>query len=370
MAMSKASAGLIYGKEAHHLDHIAPLCSLLGIPLVVTEDELALAAKKFYPKTEVLTADYLTVSEFLVTHFDTIFYSIPRDLFDEIFFFAQKLLQKKVHTIWCPHGNSDKGNSIFFMEALRKEESALVYGKQMIEFLQRKKVFDQLKNHVIVGNYRYHFYIDHRDFYDQLIERELSHFLPKVKRTILYAPTWQDYERSGSFFDAMPSLADNIPSDVNLLIKLHPNLLQQHDQMIEEVINCYRSHPHIFFITDFSPIYPLLNIADIYIGDMSSIGYDFLAFDRPMFFLNQNERDPKEDLGLYLFRCGIEIKKEDYARIYDIIENFFHFELRPFSQIRKEVYAYAFGHLKSLEMIKNEINKMIHVISENGLNFF
>ena len=157
MSISKACAGLIYGKEAHHLDHIAPLCSLMNMPLIVTEDELAQAARKFYPKTEILTADYLTVSEFLVTHFDIIFYSIPRDLFDEVFFFAQKLLQKKVHTIWCPHGNSDKGNSIFFMEALRKEEFALVYGKQMIEFLQRKGVFNQLKSHVIIGNYRYHF---------------------------------------------------------------------------------------------------------------------------------------------------------------------------------------------------------------------
>ena len=79
---------------------------------------------------------------------------------------------------------------------------------------------------------------------------------------------------------------------------------------------------------------------------MSSIGYDFLAFDRPLFFLNQNARDPLTDPGLYLFRCGIEIKKKTIDKIYKSIDDFFQFELRPFSEVRKDVYSYAFGHRK------------------------
>ena len=30
-------AGLIYGPDLHHLDHLAPICSLMNIPLIVTE---------------------------------------------------------------------------------------------------------------------------------------------------------------------------------------------------------------------------------------------------------------------------------------------------------------------------------------------
>lgn len=370
MATSKKCAGLIYGKAAHHLDHIAPLCKLLDIPLIVTEEEIAALAKPFYPDIEIIYADYLTIAEFLVSHFDVIFYSMPRDLFDEVFFFAQKMLQKKVHTVWCPHGNSDKGRGIFFMEALRKEEMALVYGKQMIEFLQQKNAFDQLKAHVIVGNYRYELYEKEKEFYDHLAQREIARRLLPAKRTILYAPTWHDYERSGSFFNAMPSLAENIPSDVNLLVKLHPNMFYAQDPMVEELIERYRSHPRILFITDFPLIYPLLNLADVYVGDMSSIGYDFLAFDRPMFFLNENARDSTQDLGLYLFRCGIEIKKEDYPQINSTIDHFFHFELRPFSPIRKDVYAYTFGHRKSPETVKQEIEHALELLPEPGLSFF
>lgn len=165
-------AGLIYGPELHHLDHLAPLCAFLHIPLVVTDERIAELARLYYPGIDVRLCDYMAVAEFFVSHFDLVFYSMPRDLFDEIFFFAQKLLQKRIHAIWCPHGNSDKGNSIVYMEALKKEEAALVYGKQMIEFMRRKEVFDQLKGHVVTGNYRYQFYLDNRAFYDAIAERD------------------------------------------------------------------------------------------------------------------------------------------------------------------------------------------------------
>jgi hypothetical protein len=364
------SAGLIYGPELHHLDHLAPLCCFMKIPLIVTEERIAALAKRYYPSLEVILVDYLAVAERLVSHFDCVFYSIPRDIFDEIFFFAQKLIQKRIRAIWCPHGNSDKGNSIFYMEALRKEEAALLYGKQMIDFLQRKGVFDQLKGHVITGNFRYQFYLDHHAFYDPIIEKEIVRKLPKAEKTLLYAPTWQDYEKSSSFFDAAKPIIEKLPSEHNLIVKLHPNLLLQEEFKVEELIEKYEDRNNVLFLTEFPPIYPLLNCVDIYIGDMSSIGYDFLCFDRPMFFLNQNLRASHADAGLYLFRCGLEIKPEQYGDIHKVIADYFHYELRSFSAIRKEVSTYAFGHPKQLEELKKEILHLYSVFPENELNFF
>jgi teichoic acid glycerol-phosphate primase len=370
--MSEASrcVGLIYGPDLHHLDHLAPICSLMNIPLIVTEEKIAAFAKLYYPRLDVLLFDYMSVPQYLVSHFDIVFYSMPRDLFDEIFFIAQKLSQKRIHTIWCPHGNSDKGNSIIYMEALKKEEAALVYGKQMIDFLKRKFVFDSLKKYVITGNFRYQFYLDHRSFYDPIAEKKISQRLPKAEKTFLYSPTWQDYEHSSSFFDAAAPLIEKLPENDNLIIKLHPNLHLQEEFYIDELIEKYQDRKNILFLIDFSPIYPLLNLVDVYIGDMSSIGYDFLTFNRPMFFLNQNERDPQNDLGLYLFRCGIEIKHDQYSDIHKIINQYFHYELRDFSEIRKEVYAYAFGHPKTLTEIKKEILDLYDVFKDRDLNFF
>ncbi len=365
-----SAAGLIYGPDEHHLDHLGPLCSFMGIPLIVTEDKLCDLAKRYYPGLEVILFDYLAISEYLVSHFDIIFYSMPRDIFDEVFFLPQKLMQKRIRAIWCPHGNSDKGESIFYMEALKKEEAALLYGRQMVETFKRKGVFDQLKGHVITGNYRYQYYLQHKEFYDQIAEREIMRKLPKAQKTLLYAPTWQDYEKSTSFFDATKPLIETLPSEYNLIIKLHPNLTLQQDFLIEDLIAAYQSKQNVLFLKEFPPIYALLNLADLYIGDMSSVGYDFLSFDKPLFFLNQTVRDSKNDAGLYLFRCGIEIKPEQYADIHTVIANYFQFELRNFSEVRKEVYAYAFGHPKPLEALKKEIVHLYSSFPERELDFF
>jgi teichoic acid glycerol-phosphate primase len=370
MTAQSRAAGLIYDPHVHHLDHLGPLCALMGIPLLVTEKKIEELALKYYPNLTVVLCDYMTLSEWVVSHFEILFYSMPRDLFDEIFFFAQKLLQKKVHTIWCPHGNSDKGAQIFYMEALKKEEAALLYGKQMIDYFQRKNVYDQLKGHVLVGNYRHAFYLENKAYYDALAEREIQRKLPKAEKTLLYAPTWQDYESSTSFFDAASPLIEKLPSRHNLIIKLHPNLVLQEEFKVEALIDKYSGRDNVLFLTEFTPVYPILQLADIYIGDMSSIGYDFLTFNRPMFFLNQNARDAQNDAGLYLFRCGIEIPLEDYPSIHKMIDNYFKFELRNFAEIRKEVYDYAFGHPKPLQGLKKGIAHLYALFPETGLNFF
>ena len=183
-------------------------------------------------------------------------------------------------------------------------------------------------------------------------------------RTLFYAPTWKDYEQSSSFFGAMVPLIEHLPPEHQLIVKLHPNLLLQEEFETEEILLKYQDRDRVLFLKDFPPIYPLLSLVDVYIGDMSSIGYDFLSFNKPLFFLNPNERDPSKDLGLYLFRCGIEIKPAEYGQIHSIIDKFFAFELRDFSSLRQEVYAYAFGHPKPLEILKKEIRRLCDAMTE------
>lgn len=370
MTQDFQSAGLIYGPELHHLDHLGPLCSFMNIPLIVTEERIFTLAKRYYPGLDVVLFDYLAIAEYLVSHFDIIFYSMPRDIFDEVFFFAQKLLQKRIRAIWCPHGNSDKGESIFYLEALKKEEAALLYGKQMMDFFKRKNVFSQLKGSVITGNFRLQYYLQNQAFYDLLAEKEIVARLPSSKKTLLYAPTWQDYEKSSSLFDAINPIIETLPPDHNLIVKLHPNAVLQNEFLLEELMRKHEDKNNVLFVTEFPSIYSLLAQVDVYIGDMSSIGYDFLYFNKPMFFLNQNLRDNKADAGLYLFRCGVEIKPEKYTSIHKIIADYFLYELRSFSEIRKEVYEYTFGHSKSLEILKKEIIQLYSCFPDRELDFF
>ncbi|MES2200339.1 MAG: CDP-glycerol glycerophosphotransferase family protein [Chlamydiota bacterium] len=337
------SAGLIEGWAPHYIDHLAPLCCLLGIPLLVTEEKIAETLSLFYPKVSVYPIPTLALPEKITECLEVLFVCTPRILVDELLFLSQALHKKKIHSVWCPHGNSDKGHKSAHMEALDKEEIALVYGKKMIDFLKQKKAFSQLKSTVEVSNFRLRYYLENKTFYDNLLQVEILEKLPVGKKLLLYAPTWQDGEESSSFYEATPHLIKNLPKEWNLIIKPHPNLALKNEALYDSFLKLSQDHPNILFLNDFPPIYPLLSIVDLYIGDFSSIGYDFLAFQKPMFFLNQQKRSKESDLGLYLYQCGTELKPCDYPNLYTIIQNTLPEDKALFSSIRQEVYQYTFA---------------------------
>lgn len=360
------AAALIYGDLGHHLDHLVPICDLLNIPLIVTEEHLLESAQKYYPFIESHYFGYHQSAEQLIETFDVIFFSQPRILFDELFFFAQHLLQKKVHTIWVPHGNSDKGHHSHFMEALKNEEMALVYGKKMIDFLIEKGAFHQLKAAIQIDNLRFSHYLEHKAHYLSLLKTEITNKLPPSPRTILYAPTWQDVEKNTSFFEATSHLIENLPDSYNLIIKLHPNLSTQEEIKLNLLIEKTEDKPNLLYVKQFYMIYPLLDYVDLYLGDMSSIGYDFLTFNKPLFFLNQQNR-PLNDPSCYLMRCGTPIIPEDYPSIYSIIDTALPQDTEKFATVRKEVYAYTFGKAKNKEKLKEEILNSFNLFQDNEL---
>lgn len=299
------TAGLIYGSEEYYLDHLAPLCSLLSIPLVVTDYHIAQFAQKFYPNLEVLFWTEREIPIKLVMNFQTIFYTTPRVLFEEVFFFAQQLTRKILRSIWVPHGNSDKGRTTSFMEALQEEERLITYGPRIEQFLREKGVTGTFLR---IGNYRKKFFQMHKAFYKNLLPPELH---KKTKKTLLYAPTWMDHEKNSSFLSFFPILLKTIPKDMRCIVKLHPNLYTQFPDEIEQFKT--QASDAIFFLENFPPIYPILDIVDGLIWDGSSIGYDFLPFHRPMIFLNQNEY-PENHPNLFLGK--VQLKPSEYGDLF------------------------------------------------------
>ncbi|MBS0624713.1 MAG: CDP-glycerol glycerophosphotransferase family protein [Verrucomicrobia bacterium] len=319
-------AGLIFDDSRHYLDHLAPFCALRKWPLIVCEDSIASLAREFYPDLEVIEMawDNLKLPSTLVTC-ETRPYLLCA------------FPQKKLKTLWLPHGNSDKGWKSPFFEALSQEQTVLVYGQKMIDFMEKKKVVRSDLKIERIGNFRLAYYQKHRSFYQNLVQNRFN----STHRTLLYAPTWNDSENNSSFWQAFPILAESLPSHYTLLVKLHPNTQKTSEPEIERLIGKYQNK-NILWVSDFPPIYPLLELCDGYIGDMSSIGYDFLSRNRPMYFLNSQKRDPKMDEGLYLFRCGLELLPEDYANLFSIDEKTHSEDAARFFSIRQEIYQYTF----------------------------
>jgi CDP-glycerol glycerophosphotransferase (TagB/SpsB family) len=281
-------AGLIFDESFHYIDHLAPFCSLMRWPLIVFEESIAEQCRKFYPDLEIL--DKTPLPPCIVT-------CDNRAILEAAFWpwAAPK-------TLWLPHGLSDKGWKAPFFEALQKEDLLLVYGQKMRDVLAAKKVTIP---QFAVGNFRYEYFKKHRKFYEALIQERFGE-----QRFVLYAPTWEDSESNGTFWEAFPKLAASIPKQ--LLVKVHPNTERKFGFRLER---CKGIAPHVQFLEEFPPIYPILERTDLYIGDMSSIGYDFLQFKRPMVFLRKEKTDPLKDPGALLMRAGTQMTIEEIEQI-------------------------------------------------------
>lgn len=329
-------ATLVSDQDRQFIDHLAPISQDLNIPMIVNDDEIESLVRTYYPQVKTVYKSPLELGFYIAKQFEVIYTCLPTPLFKEIVFAAETLLEKTLLSIWCPHGNSDKGHKGNYMESLSDERFALVYGQKLIDFLIEKGSFDQLEGLIVTGNYRYNYYEKNKSF---LLKKFKESVNLNENKTILYAPTWKDSENSSSFDGAFKLIMETLPDHLNLLIKPHPNLFSS-PELFELFLYQFPKKKNVALLPDFPPVYPVLDYVDVYLGDMSSVGYDFLTFKKPMFFLNPNERDPEKDKSLYLTQCGTLIEIENYKNIFSIIENT---DSAPFEIIQNNLYAQVFG---------------------------
>ena len=340
-------AAIITGPETH-LDHLGVLSSLLQIPLIVTDEKTYTLAKKCYPDLDVSLKglDELTIG-YLAENFDALF-ETGKFWAAELRPFFELLYRKKMRFVFCPHGNSDKGHSL---QNHVEQDISLVYGDHLSDLLQRTGAAEKIKHFVRTGNYRYSYYLKHRAFFDALAEENVFCRFKNKKPTILYAPTWQGQENPTSFFSATDALIEQLSSNFNLVIKLHPFLLEDHPASVFQIMARYENHPSALFLTDFPPIYPLLARCDLYLGDYSSIGYDFLKSNKPLYFLN-----PKQSASLSpLQTCGLEIPADQGNKLNEFLNRTLEENQKTFSEQRQKIYFHAFGEEIPSSSIKEAI---------------
>lgn len=324
--------GILPGYHLSYIDHVVPLCQIMGIPLLVTDPWIKELIERFYPPMPILLTepeDY-DLDPFL-QKFDLFFYV---DFFRRAsgsFQFQEYLSRRKVRSVMSLHGNPDKYWDMYWLEKLSDEDIVLAYGPQLAQLLEKKCI---PKQPVITGNYRLEFYLEHRPFFDSKLPFQ------KEKTTILYAPTWAaaarktaHREQYSTFFDVYKKVFDTLSESYQLIVKLHPHLIKMMPDAIEKVVQEY---PQIYFLNDFPLIYPLLEQVDLYLGDYSSIGYDFLYYDRPLYFL-----ETKAPTALQEYGCKLRL--EDLPLL---VEKQYD---------RPELYRHVFGPRKPLTQLKVEI---------------
>lgn len=340
------SVAILTGPETH-LDHLGVLSSMLKIPLVVTDEKNHQFAQQFYPDINVELKNFDALSiEYLAQNYDAIFES-GKFFAAELKPFIELLFRKKMRFVFCPHGNSDKGHSL---QNHVDQDISLIYGEHLHDLLKNNGAAQKIRHIVRTGNYRLPYYLRHKKFYDTLAQKMVFSRFQSDKPVILYAPTWSDKENPTSFFSAADQLIEELSPAYNVLIKLHPFLVDDHPAHVFAVSARYESHASALFLSDFPPIYPLLARCALYMGDYSSIGYDFLAFDRPLYFLKPKKSAAPSPLQT----CGMEIPLDSGIPLTQFL-NITQKASRGFSDQRKKIYRYAFGEELSQETMRADI---------------
>ncbi len=327
-------ATLSTGTAFHYLDHIAPLAWHLEAPLIVSERKTESLAAKYYPFIPLECIEDLEFKFASLARFDTLIecrYWRPH--FKPVF---ETLHGKKIDLIFCPHGQSDKGFGAPSLAYYAQQDAIFFYGDLHADMLQKLDLWDSIPRKIRLGDYRRDYYLAHKTFYDDLIEKEIFSSLPPNQPTLLYAPTWLDDDLSSSFFEQSERVFSSLPRSWNLIVKLHPFLQERHPAHYIHALERCPKGENFLLLEDFPLIHPLLARVDAYLGDFSSVGYDFLKSQRPMFFF-PNDKMPKAKLR----DCGLEIP--DQVSLFSFLDK--HRD-NPFAEKQKQLYDYAYS-LKS-----------------------
>lgn len=331
---------MIYGSDFHHIDHLLPLCSLIEAPVYVTDEAVFTSCKESYPSHPIYLSPPAKFASDILDNTEVLISTLPRQLLDPLFFFEEHLKKKKLLSLWLPHGNSDKKN----LSALSQEKIALIYGDLMQERLAETHILSKLYRFLRVGNYRRHFYLEHLEFFCKGALMKL--YFPKKQKTVLFAPSWEDPE----LHKKTEKLIALLPDRYNLLIKPHPNSLKKpHFEVIREKV---AEKSNIVFLENYPPIYPILAEADIYLGDHSSVAYDFLSFNRPMYFLAKT--------GNAIEKAGEVVSIET---LFDVLE-----KPDQRKKERKQLYRKAFDESVDFDSLKQLIEDAISSYFEEEIH--
>lgn len=334
----------------YRLDHLIPLCDLFNIPLLLDSARVYNLAIQYYTPIKLILIGRLECVAY-ISNFDLFFVS-EKYMALSLQATCRLLFGKKIEFFYCPHGNSDKGFIDLTMNQLTFHKLSLIYGEQMRQRIHEMGLSSQIHALVTMGNIRKRFYRKHEFFFNSIIKRTISFASKAIRHVFLYAPSWQDTEHSTSFFTICKSLIEHISPSDYLIIKIHPLLLTHNLGYVTHICENYKLKKNIQFITDNPLIYPLLEQIDIYLGDISSIGYDFLFFNRPMFFFDTRINPPSQSKSL--FQCGIEVPLQYFKNPYPFIFSTLS-ENRKKSMIREKMYNYVFAE----DPLDNELKQNI-----------
>ncbi|MGI9046093.1 MAG: CDP-glycerol glycerophosphotransferase family protein [Burkholderiales bacterium] len=129
------------------------------------------------------------------------------------------------------------------------------------------------------------------------------------KKTLIYCPTWRKGGSSSiALFLDNPDVVARLTEDYNLIVKPHPNIFNPAREFFDgAIIERLTQMPGIKLVRS-GNVMPWFAQSDLFIGDISASGYEWLYFGRPMVFLNPQPgalfASDDVEAATYLWQCG------------------------------------------------------------------
>ncbi|CAG1007235.1 hypothetical protein BURK1_03379 [Burkholderiales bacterium] len=355
-ASTGAGGCLALAWHPHHVEHLAPWCGIVGMPMLLADSPGLYAASRCYPGLDTAWAHGVRMPAAVDAFAGAIRERAPRVVFYSDLFgrdSLRRLLGGRAdapRVVYVPHGFSEKRQD--WARGTAFQDVAVVYGQHALDQLAALGVAGHLERCVVSGNVRRRWHRLHAaHFRAQLAALGLGD--PPAGRTLLYAPTWQDAIGSSSYFAAIAPLALRLPAGWRLVVKLHPHS-ERYAPMLDEIeARCGNRNVH--FVRNSPLTFPFLEIADAYLGDMSSLAYDYLASGRPMFFANPTAGAPADAAHSRLFTCGTVIPPDRYDDAYRLIDAAWDSDAERFGEARAALERYTHAPERGFDELAAEI---------------
>jgi CDP-glycerol glycerophosphotransferase (TagB/SpsB family) len=128
-------------------------------------------------------------------------------------------------------------------------------------------------------------------------------------KTILYAPTWVDKSANSSWKKFRTELTGGKPENINLIVKLHPNLIRYRKAEVDELRDQLRLTAEALLLDVLPDIVPVMAASDILVSDVSAVTREYLAFKRPLIFLSNKPAWAWRRRKTDIWDCGKVITK-------------------------------------------------------------
>ena len=137
------------------------------------------------------------------------------------------------------------------------------------------------------------------------------------RKTVLYAPTWVDKAFNSSWKRFRNPLTDKPSREINLLIKLHPNIKRYRANEVEDLGKSIRAAEGTILFDEAADIVPFMAASDLLVGDVSAVMREYLAFGNPMVFLSCKPRWMWSRDKKRLWDCGEVVT--DPSKVWEVI---------------------------------------------------